>query len=167
MSAINPASFQTPVGGLQIPGIAGPSTSSTFGSDTNQYAGRGQQRQHPTSTPAGSTQALLGAFDQAWNPSRDSNAINTMAFQQLYGQPFQGNDFDVHHLDQYPNTYPHNVQQALNMQSPFSSGSYDSANLHHSSSFTSRPGSSNDGPQSSQVLGRDWNQSFQGLSLGH
>jgi hypothetical protein len=166
MSAINPASFQTPLGGLQIPGAVGPSGPSTFNSDMNQYAGRRQQRQHPTSTSAGSTQAALSTFDQTWRPSRNSNAINTMAFPQMYGQPFHGSDLNVHHLDQYPTMYRQNIQQPLNMQSPFTSGSYDSPNLHHSSSsFTSRPGSSNGGTQSLQVLGRDWDQSFQGLSF--
>ncbi len=166
MSAINPASFQTPVGGLQIPGAVGPSGPSAFGSDIDQYTGRCQQRQHQTSTSAGPTQATLRAFDQAWTPNRDSNTINIMAFQQLYGQPFQGNDLDIRHLDQYPMAYRQNVQQVRNMQSPFTSGSYNPPNLHHSSSFTSRPDSSNGGPLSSQVLGRDWNESFQGLSLG-
>lgn len=167
MSAINPASFQTPVGGLQIPGAVGLSGPSTFGSDMNQHAGRRQQRQHPASTLAGSTQPALGTLDQACTPSLDSNAINAMAFQQLYGQPFQGSDLNVHHLSQYPSTYRQHVQQPLNMQSSITSGSYDSPILHHSSSFISRPGSSNGGPQPSQILGRNWDQSFQGLSLGH
>lgn len=167
MSAINPASFQTPVGGLQIPGAVGSSGPSGFGSDIDQYASRRQQRQQPSSTSAGPAQAVLGGIDPAWTSSRDGNAINGIPYHQLYSQPFQGHDPNVRPLDPYSSTYRPNVQQFLSMHSPFTSEGYNSPSLHHSSSFTSRPDSSNGGPQSSQTLGRDWNQSFQGLSLGH
>lgn len=167
MSAINPASFQTPVGGLQIPGSVGPTGPSAFNSDHDQYLNRHSQRQHPVSTSAAPTQTAINTFDPTWSASRENNAINGMAFQQLYAQPFPSHDLDVRQLDQYSLDYRPGVQQVLNMHAPFTSSGYPSHNLHHSTSFTSRPDSGNGGQQTSQVLGRDWNQSFQGLSLGH
>jgi len=162
MSAINPASFQTPVGGLQIPGSAAPSALS---GDIDTYANRRQQRQQPT--PASSSQAASGGFDHVWNPSRVGTAMNGIAFPQLYAQPFPPQGLDMRQLEQYPLEYRQGVQQMLNMQSPYNSPGYNVSDLRHSSSFTSRPDSSNGGPQPSHLLGRDWNQAMQGLSLGH
>lgn len=162
MSAINPASFQTPLGGLQIPGSVGASRQSALSNDIEQYPNRRQQRYNPASTSAGSS---VGGFD--WNPGRDSGAINSLAFQQLYAQPYLGQDLDVRQVDHYPMEYGQGMHQALNMHSPFTSTTYNTPSLHHSSSFTSRPNSSNARSQPSQVLGRDMNSSFHGLSLGH
>ena len=164
MSAINPASFQTPVGGLQIPGGAGPNA---FGADVDQYPNRRQPRQIPTSSVStGPAKAALGAFDQAWGPGREGNVIGGMAFPQLYAQPFPPHDLDVRQLDQYSLEYRQGLQQALGMQPTFTSPNYNAPNLHQPSSLTSRPDSSNGGPQPAQILGRDWNQAMQGLSLG-
>lgn len=167
MSAINPASFQTPLGGLQIPGGVGATGPNTFNMDLEQYPNRRPQRQHPMSTPAGVVQPIPGAFDHAWNSNRDSNAINGMAFQQLYGRPFSGHDLDARQLDQYSLDYRQGFPQVASMNSPFTPSAYNAPNIHHSSSFASRPDSSNGGPNPSQMPGRDWTQSFQGLSLGH
>lgn len=157
MSAINPASFQTPVGGLQIPGGA---ASSALSGDVENHGGRRQQRQQPTSIP-GSTQVATN-FDQTWSPNQDGNVMNGMAYPQLYAQQFLPQGLDMRQLEQYPLEYHQGVQQ---MQSYISPG-YNVNDLRHSSSFSSRPESSNGGPQPSHSLGRDWNQAMQGLSLG-
>ena len=162
MSAINPASFQTPAGGLQLPGGIGPNT---FSADIDQYSIRHPQRQFPTSTSNGSNQASLAAFDHAWTAGRDNATIGPMAFPQLYAQPFPPHDLDVRSLDQYPTDYRPGLNQVLNIHSPFNSPGYNAPNLHHASSFTTGPQSSTGGMQASHVFGRDWNQSFQGLSL--
>lgn len=162
MSAINPASFQTPAGGLQLPGGIG---SSVFSADTDQYSNRHPQRQYPMSTSSGPNQAPLGAFDHAWSASRDNATVGPIAFPQLYAQPFPSHDLDVRSLDQYPIEYRQGLHQVLNIHSPFNSPGYNAPNPHHSSSFTARPQSGNGGIQASHVFGRDWNQSFQGLSL--
>ena len=164
MSAINPASFQTPLGGLQIPGGVGPNT---FAGDNDQYLNRRQQRQNPPAASNGSNQATLGTFEQAWSPNRDGSANNGMAFPPLYAQPFSPSDLDMRQSDQYSLEYRQGLQQVLNMQPTFSSPNYNTPVLHHSSSFTSRPDAGNGVPQPSQVIGRDWNQAMQGLSLGH
>lgn len=164
MSAINPASFQTPAGGLQLPGGIGPSA---FSADTDQYSNRHLQRQYPTSTSNGPNQVSQVAFDHPWSASRDNATIGPMAFPQVYAQPFPPHDLDVRSLDQFPMDYRQGLHQVLNIHSPFNSTGYGAPNLHHSSSFTARPQSSNGGMQPSHVFGRDWNQSFQGLSLNH
>ena len=162
MSAINPASFQTPAGGLQLPGGIGPST---FSADIDQYSNRHPQRQYPKSTSNGPNQAALTTLDHAWGASRDNPTIGPMAFPQLYAQPFPPHDLDVRSLDQYPIDYRQGLPQVLNIHSPFHPPGYNAPTLHQSSSFTARPQSSNGGMQASHVFGRDWNQSFQSLSL--
>ena len=162
MSAINPASFQTPVGGLQLPGGIGPST---FNADIDQYPNRHSQRQYPASASNGPNQAPLATLDQAWGANRDNATIGPMAFPQIYAHPFPPYDLDIRSLDQYPMDYRQGLPQLLNIHPTFNPPSYNAPNLHHSSSFTARPQSSNGGMQASQVFGRDWNQSFHGLSL--
>lgn len=166
MSAINPASFQTPLSGLQVPGTLGASGPTAFVNGMDHYTSRRHQRQHPTSTSVGSAQAGLSTSDH-WNIGRDSSALDAAAFQQLYGQPFQGNDLDARHLDHYPVAYRQNTHQMLNMQPPFTSASFNPPNHHPYSSFAARPNSRSGGPQSSQVPSQDWNPSLHGLSLGH
>lgn len=164
MSAINPASFQTPVGGLQIPGVVGPNA---FGADVDQFSSRRQPRQISNlAVSTGPTQSALGVFDQAWVAAQEGNVINGMAFPQHYAQPFPPHDLDLRQLDQYSLEYRQGLPQALGMQPTFTSPNYNAPNLHASPSCTSRPDSSNGGPQPSQMFGRDWNQAMQGLSLG-
>ena len=164
MSAINPASFQTPLGGLQIPGGVG---SNSFGGDNDQYHTRRQQRHNLPAASNGSNQAALDTFDHAWNPSRDSGAVGGTAYPQLYAQSFPSLDLDIRQLDQYSLEYRQGLPHVLNMQTSLGSPNYNTPSLHHSSSFTSRPNSGNSVPQPSQVLGTDWNQAMRGLSLSH
>ena len=166
MSAINPASFQTPTGGLQIPGGIGVSAQNPLGGEVDQYANRRQQRQQLVSTPANLQHSAVNGFDHNWHQSRDSNAVNSLAYQQLYTQPYFRQDMDLRQHDHYPPDYRQNAQQMLGMQSPFAAAGYSTPSLHHASSFTSRPDSSNGGPPSSQGASREWSQAFQGLSLG-
>ena len=166
MSAINPASFQTPLGGVQIPGGLNPTAPSAFSPDVDQYSNRRAQRQQPTPASMGPIQPAFGTFDHTWNAQRNVNGTNGMAMPQLYGQPFSGHDLDVRQGDQYPLDYRQGLSQVLGMNSSFSPSGYAPPNLHHSASFNSRPDSSNSG-QHPQMPGRDWHQSFQDLSLGH
>lgn len=162
MSAINPASFQTPSGGLQLPAGIGPSA---FSTDVDHYSNRHSQRRYPTSTSNGPNEAALTFLDHAWSVSRDNATIGTMAFPPPYAQPFLPHDLENRSLDQYSIDYRQGLHQVLNLQSPLNSPGYNAPNVHHSSSFIARPHSSNGGMQASHVFGRDWNQSFQGLSL--
>ena len=163
MSAINPASFQTPVGGLQIPGTAAQGVSN---GEVEKYVNRRQQRQQPTSVSPRSTQAVAGVFDHVWDASREGNTTNALAFPHPYSQSYLPQGYDLRQLEQYPMEYRQGVQQMLNMHSIPQTPGYHVQDLRHSSSFTSRPDSSNSKPQGSHDLGRDWNQVMQGLSLG-
>lgn len=162
MSAINPASFQTPAGGLKLPGGVGPSA---FSADFDQYTNRHPQRQYPMSASNGTSQAPLATLDHAWSASRDNATTGPITFPQLYAQPFPPHDLDVPSVDQYSIDYRQGLHQALNIHSPFNTPGYNAPGLHHSSSFTARPPSDNSRMQASHTFGRDWNQSFQGLSL--
>ena len=166
MSAINPASFQTPVGGLQIPGGVASTAPNTVSTAFDQYPGRRQQRQHPVPTTAGTRQAVPGASDHTWISNRDDNGVNSMVFQQPYGQTFPGSDLDVRQLDQYSLDFRQGGPQVPGVHSFYNSYGYNAPSVHHSSLFASRSDSSDGGVHSSQIPGRDWNQSFQGLSLG-
>ena len=162
MSAINPASFQTPAGGLQLPIGIGPCA---FSTDFDQYSNRPPHRQYPTSTSNGPHQVSLATLDHAWDPTRDNNAMGPIAFPQLYAQPYSPHDADMRSLDRFPIDYRHGGHQVLNVHSPFNVSGYTAPNNQHSPSFTSRPQINNGGLQASHVLGRDFDQSFHGLSL--
>ena len=167
MSAINPASFQTPVGGLQIPGGVGPPCASNLGPDFDQYASRRHQRQQPLPTSPGGAQQTLGAFDHTWSSNRDGGAINSMVLHQLYGQNISGHELDFRQFDQFTSEYRHGIPQVPGMTSNQNSFGLHTPAIHTPSSFAPRPSGSDDGPLLSPVPGRNWTQSFQGLSLGN
>ncbi|KAL6717467.1 hypothetical protein ACLMJK_005382 [Lecanora helva] len=144
MSAINPASFQTPLGGLQIPGGTSSNGASTLNSDLEQNPGRRHNRQHPLPSSAGSILPSFGPFDNTWSSNRSNNTTNGMGLPQMYGQPFSGHDLDIRQMDQYPLHYRQALPQMLGMNSSFNSPAYGGPSLHHSSSFASRPDSSNE-----------------------
>ena len=165
MSAINPASFQTPLGGLQIPGGVMSGSLNALNTDLDQYPNRRQPRQHQNSSPVGAAQTAHSTFDHAWFSSRDGAAINNMAFQQLYGRAFSGHDFEPREIEQYQLDHRQGFPQMFGMGSPFTSPSYNTSNLHHASSYAPRADSNKNSPHSSHVPNREWHQSFQGLSL--
>ena len=167
MSAINPASFQTPLSGIQIPGGNGSSVPHMTSTESDHYPNRRQQRQHQVISSSGGIQPGLSAFDPTWNEERDSKAAGRPTAQQLYGRPFPGQDLNIRPLDPYSIEYRQNLSQALGMSASFTPGDYHAANLHHSPSFVLRPESGDGMPPASQLPSREWNPSFQGLSLGH
>ena len=156
MSAINPASFQTPAGGLQLPGGVG---SATLTGDFEQYPNRRQPRQHTQSLSAGQAQPALGTSNLAWAPNRDCSIDGGMAFSHVYPSPLPPIDPDIRQLD-------HSSINYLNMHASFHSSGNKASNLHHGSSFNLRSASDDRRTQSSQALGKEWNRAFHGLSLG-
>ena len=167
MSAINPASFQTPLGGLQIPGGVGATTTRDLGPDLDRYSGRRPQRQQLFPASTATTQQALGASDHPWSSNRDGAAINSLVPHQLHGQNFPGNELDVGQLDHFTLNYRQGVPQVSGINSPYTSFGYHNPDVHTPLPFGPKPNSSDSGPHSSPVPGRDWTQSFQGLSLGH
>ena len=162
MSAINPASFLTPVTGLQLPSGLGPGA---FNPDQDHFSDRRQHKGHPTFPPLGISQMGSGSFDRIWDPSRDIAATGGITFPHIYAQPFQTHDLDTRHMDQYPIEYRQPGPQVVGLQQRFNPTSYNVPELHHSS-YVISPENSNGGPRKSQALGSDWNLTFQGLSLG-
>lgn len=161
MSAINPASFVTPVTGLQLPSGLGPGA---FSPDQDHFSDRRQQKSHSTFPPLGISQIGSGSFDRIWDPSRDITASGGIAFPHIYAQPFQTHDLDARHVD-YPIEYRHAGQQVMGLQQRFNPNSYNVPDLHHSS-YAISPENGNGGSRKSQALGSEWSQTFQGLSLG-
>lgn len=166
MSAINPASFVTPVSGLQLPSGLGPGA---FGSDADHFNDRRQQSTHSSFTPAGPVVAPHvgpAGFDRIWDPSRDVIAGSGMNFPHIYSQPFQPQDLDPQPLvDQYQIEYRQARQQALGLQTRYTSAPYNLPDLHQSSYHISHEASSG-GTKTQQTMGNDWNHTIQGLSLG-
>lgn len=162
MSAINPASFVTPVTGLQLPSGLGPGA---FSLDQDHFSDRRQQKGHSTFPSLGVSQMGSGSFDRIWDPSRDIAASAGITFPHIYAQPFQTHDLDARHIDQYPIEYRQAGQQVVGLQQRFNPNSYNVPDLHHSS-YTISPENSNGGPRKSQALGNEWSHTFQSLSLG-
>ena len=163
MSAINPASFVTPVTGLQLPTGLGPGA---FSPDPDHYPDRRQQKNLSTFPALGVPQLGSGSFDRMWDPSRDVAANNGgMQFPQVYSQPFQPHDLDARHLEQFPIDYRPAGQQLLGLQPRFNPNSYHVQDLHHAS-YAISPENHNGGTRKSHGIGSEWNHTFQGLSLG-
>lgn len=166
MSAINPASFVTPVSGLQLPSGLGPGA---FGSDPDHFNDRRQQNPHSSFTPVGSVVAPHvgpAGFDRIWDPSRDAIVASGMNFPHIYSQPFQPQDVDPQPLvEQYQMEYRQARQQALGIQQRFTSAPYNLPDLHQSSYHIPHDASGG-GTKNPQPLGNDWSHTIQGLSLG-
>lgn len=166
MSAINPASFVTPVSGLQLPSGLGPGA---FSADANHFADRRQQKAHSSFTPVGPVVAPhMGpaGFDRIWDPNRDALAASGMNFPHIYSQPFQPQDIEPHPLmEQYQTEFRHARQPAFGIQTRFASAPYDLPDLHQSSYHLPHEESSG-APKKTQILDSDWTHSMQSLSLG-
>lgn len=163
MSAINPASFVTPVTGLQLPSGLGPGA---FSPDTDHYSDRHQQKSLSVFPTLGVSQLGLGSFDRMWDPSRDvatSNAGTT--FPHLYPQSFQPHDIEARHLDQYPIDYRQPGHQILGLQPRFNPSSYPVPDLHNPP-YAISPENHVGGTRKPHTSGSEWNHMFQGLSLG-
>lgn len=162
MSAINPASFVTPVAGLQLPSGLGPGA---FGPDLENYTDRRQQKDFSIFHPLGLSQAGSGSFDHIWDPSRDSGAPGGLNFPHVYTQTYQPHDLDARHIEQYPIEYSHVGQQAMGLHPRLNPNSYNVPDLQHSS-YAILAENNRGGSRKSQALDTEWTHSFQSLSLG-
>lgn len=161
MSAINPASFVTPVAGLQLPSGLGPGA---FNSESDRYSTTPQQQQHhePTYSIPGSSAQTQGAFERLWE-TNPAAGVAPLPFGHIYSQPFQPQDIDNRHMDQLPMEY----RMGAGQHATAPQARYHPMPYHlDPSKYGLRPASSTEGIRKTHVLGNDWNQSFQGLSLG-
>ena len=162
MSAINPASFITPSTGLQLPSVLGPGA---FNQDSETYPDRRPQKHNPGFSIAGPSQLAPGVFDRTWDANRDASAALGIPFPHIYAPSLQPQELDNRQLEQFPVEYHHGGQQAVPLQSRYSSSGYNVPDLDHSSYAIS---SDNNNAQTRKpyALGGEWSHAFQGLSLG-
>ena len=154
MSAINPASFLTPVAGLQLPSGLGPGA---FNTETDTYS---SSRHHKTEMG----NPIFGAFDRLWDTNQGA-AISSVPFAHVYSQPFQPQDVDNRQIDQLPIDYRPGGPQASGHQPPYASASYHLQDVRPPD-YAVRPHSGSGEARKPHVLATDWGHAFQGLSLG-
>lgn len=159
MSAINPASFVTPVAGLQLPSGLGPGA---FNTDSDPYTTHRPQQNDPAYSVPTTSNLTHGTFDRLWDTNQ-SAGVPSLPFGHIYSQPFQPQDLGTRHLDQLPMEYRLNGQHSAITQSRYHPTPQYLEGLHP---YTMRPDSSNGGARKPHLHGNDWSQAFQGLSLG-
>lgn len=165
MSAINPASFLTPVAGLQLSAGAGPGV---FNPDADRFPDRRHQKGSSNFVPAGPFSAFHAGpagFGGMWDPSQEVGAPGGIAFPHAYSQQFQPQDLDIGHLDVYPLEYRQLGQQVGGLQPRFPGAPYDISNAQHSS-YQYPHDQGNGAARKSHGLGKDFSHTFQRLSLG-
>ena len=157
MSAINTAAIGTSAGAHNL---LGGQTRRNYSPEPDDFPNR-RQGMHNQDTPSiGSSQPPLG--DHMWTQGREIGAVGGMSFPQLYNQQFQqGSGFDVRQMSQYP--MAQYGQLAANIPGVVSG---NIPMLHNAAAFTSQPDNRNTNNRDHQDPNRDWNQAFQGLSLG-
>lgn len=162
MSAINPASFASTATAFQPPSGLGPGA---FASESGSGLDRRQFRVTPNSATISASQGGYRALGRVWEPSQESANLNQLPLSHSFAQHYPSSDFDGRHLDQYPVEYPHSSQHLLGVQPRYNSGVYDLSHVHHPL-YTTAIGTRDDIVRASDNINTDWNQSFQGLSLG-
>lgn len=161
MSAINPASFASPVAGLQLPSGLGPGA---FNTEQDQYSTHHSVHNDPSYSIPSSSNPAHGALDRLWDTNH-TPGVTSLPYTHVYSQPFQPHDLDSRHLEQLSMDYRSNPQQAAAPLSRYHPMSYQLEGLH-SSQYAIRPDSDGKGIRKPHLHGNDWSQAFQGLSLG-
>ena len=162
MSAINTAAIASPAGAQSL---LGAQAHRNYSPEIDDYTHHRQARHTQDGPSIGSTQPGLG--DLSWTQGRDLGNVGAMPFSQIYAQQFQQNPgFDMRQMSQY--SMAQYGQLAATMPGVF--GGNVPPTLHNAASFTSQTDTrnNNNGNRDRQDAagGRDWNQAFQGLSLG-
>lgn len=161
MSAINPASFLTPVAGLQLPSGLGPGA---FNTETDTYSSSRHHKTEMGNPIFGASNLGPGAFDRLWDTNQGA-AISSVPFAHVYSQPFQPQDVDNRQIDQLPIDYRPGGPQASGHQPPYASASYHLQDVRPPD-YAVRPHSGSGEARKPHVLATDWGHAFQGLSLG-
>ncbi|KAL8903504.1 MAG: hypothetical protein Q9207_003889 [Kuettlingeria erythrocarpa] len=162
MSAINPASFASTATAFQPPSGLGPGA---FVSEPSPGQDRRKFQVTPNPATIGASQGGYRVPGRVWEPSQDGATLNQLPLSHSFAQHYPSSDFDGRHLDQYPVEYPHSSQHLLGPQPRYNSGVYDISGVHHRL-YTTALGTRDDLIRASENINTDWNQSFQGLSLG-
>jgi hypothetical protein len=165
MSAINPASFLTPVAGLHLSAGTGPGV---FNADADRFSDRRHYKGSSHFLPSGPVSAFHAGpagFTGIWDPSQEVGVPGSMAFPHAYPQQFPPQDLEIGHLDVYPLEYRQIGQQGGGMQPRFPSTPYDITNPQPSP-YQITDDAGNGGARKSHGFGKDWSHTFERLSLG-
>lgn len=157
MSAINTAAIASPAGAQNL---LGAQAHRNYSPELDDYTHTRQARHTHDGPSVGVTQPAHG--DHSWAQGRELGNAGAMPFSQVYAQQFQQNPgFDLRQMSQY--SMAQYGQLAATMPGVFSG---NGSALHNAPSFTSQTDNRNANNRERQEAGRDWNQAFQGLSLG-
>ncbi len=155
MSAINTAAIGSPAAANHL---LGGQSHRHYSPELDELPNRRLHNQDVSS--GGSISGLLG--DEIWTPGREVSSVGGMTFPQLYNQQFQPNPaFDVRHLSQYP--IGQYGQLAANIPSVVGS---PIPMLHNGNAFVPQSDTRSANRRDREGHGSDWNENFQGLSLG-
>lgn len=160
MSAINPASFVTPVAGLQLPSGLGPGA---FNPEAESYSSRQVQNSGVGYQMVG-TSGAPSALDRLWATSPEVGA-NGLPFSHMYPQPFQPLEIESRQANPSLVDYRGGAQHFLSLQGRYPAAPYHVANLQHPM-YGLQPDPSSRGARKPYVPRSDWNHALQGLSLG-
>ena len=131
-----------------------------YSPELDDFSNRRQGVHNQDMSTGGSIPAVQG--DHMWTSGREIEAVGGMTFPPLYSQQFQQNPaYDVRHLSQYP--MAQYGQPATNLSSVIGSSN---PMLHSPNSFVSRSDTRGASRRDREGHGNDWNEHFQGLSLG-
>ena len=163
MSAINPASFVTPIAGLQLPSGLGPGA---FNPATGTYSSRQQQKSGMGYPAVGTPSGTQGVFDRFWEPNQDIATTNGPPIQQIHPQAFQNFGHEPHQADHAIVDYQGGPgQQIFNLQARYATAAYPMASLQHPA-YEIQSNTTSGTLRKHQGLRSDWSDVFQGLSLG-
>jgi hypothetical protein len=157
MSAINPASFVTPSAGLQLPSGMGPGAVTLDRDGLPRSRAKRENVYMPSTTLSHMPQA---AYEPAWGVPQSldlSAALIPNAYSQFY-QPQV-----LQHLNPNLHDYGRGLQQAMRSPSPFSTQAYGPYGVQQHPAY--KPDVKGGAHRYVNGL-NDWNNSFQGLSLG-
>ena len=152
MSAINPASFVTPVAGLQLPSGLG---TCAFNPEADSYALRKQTKPAIGYPMTGTTSPPQGPFDIA---------ASGLPFPHIYPQNTPS-DLETHQPEQPGIDYHGTGQHLLNLQARYAAPPYQFTSVQHPG-YGPQSNGGIEGARKSHLFRDDWNQQFQGLSLG-
>ncbi|KAI9820629.1 MAG: hypothetical protein M1827_004998 [Pycnora praestabilis] len=166
MSAINPASFVTPTGGIQGPAGMGIGSSS-LGMGRESPIEHRQQHNPPVYGGYSSQRSYAAGFGQLAEPSRES-VTPQASFQNPYAYPFQ----PLSHVPRQPalngNDYAIGIrQQQLDPGSNFASAStYGNFDSHYRDQHNPSAEHNGNGVRRAHPGNVEWMTNLQGLSLG-
>ena len=162
MSAINPASFVTPIAGLPLPSSL---DQGAFNPSFDRHTDRASQGGNMTYSASPGHQGTPVAFERPWDLRREPGLASSVGNPQPYVPAYPAHDLESRPFGQFPVEYGHGGPQYLDFQPRLQSPSFAPTDLHQAP-YDMPLDRNHDGERKTKSRGHDWNQGFQGLSLG-